>query len=102
MRVSGTKARAIGQELTGLEPQPRYAHVCTFKDDAGRVIDQGLILFFPSPRSFTGEDVVELHGHGGVVVSEWLLSNTLRLGARPAEPGAVSYTHLTLPTILLV
>lgn len=87
VRISGTRARAIGQELTGLGPQPRYAHVCTFKDDVGRVIDQGLILFFPSPQSFTGEDVVELHGHGGVVVSEWLLSNALRLGARPAEPG---------------
>ncbi len=87
MRVSGEKALAIARELTGIEPQPRHAHVCAFRDEAGLVLDRGLMLFFPGPRSFTGEDVVELHGHGGVVVSDWLLGNTLRLGARPAEPG---------------
>ena len=87
VRVSGTKAGSIARELAGLEPRPRHAHVCTFRDEAGLAVDQGLILFFPGPRSFTGEDVVELHGHGGVVVSDWLLGNVLRLGARPAEPG---------------
>jgi len=87
VRVSGTKAVSIARELAGLEPRPRHAHVCTFRDEAGLAVDQGLILFFPGPRSFTGEDVVELHGHGGVVVSDWLLSNALRLGARAAEPG---------------
>jgi len=50
-------------------------------------MDRGLLLYFPGPRSFTGEDVVELHGHGGTVVSEMLLGSTLRLGARAAEPG---------------
>ena len=50
-------------------------------------VDHGLVLFFPGPHSFTGEDVVELHGHGGLVVSEWLLSSVLGLGARAAEPG---------------
>ena len=87
VRVSGTKAVSIARELTDLEPQPRHAHVCTFRDETGLAVDQGLVLFFPGPRSFTGEDVVELHGHGGVVVSDWLLGNVLRLGARPAEPG---------------
>ena len=87
VRVSGTKAVSIARELAGLEPRPRHAHVCTFRDEAGLAVDQGLVLFFPGPRSFTGEDVVELHGHGGVVVSDWLLSNALRLGARAAEPG---------------
>ena len=77
----------IARELSGLDPRPRYAHVCTFRDDTGLAVDHGLLLFFPGPRSFTGEDVVELHGHGGAVVSDWLLDNALRLGARAAEPG---------------
>ena len=74
-------------ELAGLRPRPRHAHVCTFRDETGQAFDQGMVLFFPRPRSFTGEDVVELHGHGGMVVSDWLLNQALRLGARPAEPG---------------
>ena len=77
----------IARELSGIDPRPRYAHVCTFRDAAGLAIDHGLMLFFPGPRSFTGEDVVEFHGHGGAVVSDWLLDNALRLGARAAEPG---------------
>ena len=77
----------IARELSGIDPRPRYAHVCTFRDDTGLAVDHGLLLFFPGPRSFTGEDVVELHGHGGAVVSDWLLDNALRLGARAAEPG---------------
>ena len=87
LRLSGTNALPIARELSGIEPRPRYAHVCTFRDDNDLAVDHGLMLFFPGPRSFTGEDVVELHGHGGAVVSDWLLANALRLGARAAEPG---------------
>jgi len=87
VRISGAKALAIGEELSGVQPEPRQAYVCTFRDEAGLQIDQGLMLFFPGPRSFTGEDVIELQGHGGPVVSDWLLGNAYRLGARPAEPG---------------
>ena len=87
VRVSGDNALAIGRKLAGVRPRPRHAHVCTFRDETGLALDQGLMLFFPGPRSFTGEDVVELHGHGGMVVSDWLLNQAYRLGARPAEPG---------------
>jgi len=87
VRVSGAKALAIGMELAGLQLSPRHAHVCTFRDRAGLPVDRGMVLFFPGPGSSTGEDVIELHGHGGMVVSDWLLSQAFRLGARPAEPG---------------
>ena len=87
VRVSGAKALTIGMEMAGLQPSPRHAHVCTFRDKAGLPVDRGMVLFFPGPRSSTGEDVIELHGHGGMVVSDWLLSQAFRLGARPAEPG---------------
>lgn len=87
VRVSGAEALNIGMELAGLRPHPRHAHVCTFRDEAGLPVDRGMVLFFPGPGSSTGEDVVELHGHGGMVVSDWLLNQALRLGARPAEPG---------------
>ena len=87
VRVSGAKALTIGMELAGLRPSPRHAHVCTFRDKTGHPVDRGMVLFFPGPRSSTGEDVIELHGHGGMVVSDWLLSQAFHLGARPAEPG---------------
>lgn len=87
VRVSGVRALEIGKQLAGLRPQPRHAHVCTFRDKAGLPVDRGMVLFFPGPGSSTGEDVIELHGHGGMVVSDWLLSQAFRLGARPAEPG---------------
>ncbi|HLF10530.1 MAG TPA: tRNA uridine-5-carboxymethylaminomethyl(34) synthesis GTPase MnmE, partial [Gammaproteobacteria bacterium] len=87
VRLSGPRARSIGRELTGIEARPRYAQLCTFRDADGQRIDQGLLLFFPAPRSYTGEDVVELHGHGGRIVSDWLLARVLALGARPAQPG---------------
>ena len=87
VRLSGPRARTIASELTGIDPQPRYAHLCTFRDEHGQRIDQGLLLWFPAPRSYTGEDVVELHGHGGRVVSDWLLARVLELGASAAQPG---------------
>jgi tRNA modification GTPase len=87
VRLSGPRALAIARRMTGVEPAPRTAHVCIFRDSAGQRIDQGLLLYFPAPRSYTGEDVIELQGHGGQVVSEWLLAGTLALGARAAGPG---------------
>ena len=56
-------------------------------DTAGQVIDEGLLIYFAGPNSFTGEDVIELHGHGGPVVLQLLLARCLDLGARLAEPG---------------
>ncbi len=90
IRISGPEALAIGQRIGGISPEPRQAHTCVFRDDEGQRIDQGLMLFFPHPRSFTGEDVIELHGHGGAVVSNWLLTSAYRMGARAAERGEFS------------
>jgi tRNA modification GTPase len=90
VRISGTKSRAIAEAITGALPAPRTARFCSFLDAAGEVIDQGITLFFPGPRSFTGEDVVELQGHGGPVVMDLLLQRCLQLGARLAGPGEFS------------
>ena len=87
VRLSGPQARAIGEALTGIEARPRYAELCTFRGVGGEALDRGLVLYFPGPRSYTGEDVVELHGHGGRVVTDALLARAYTLGARPAEPG---------------
>ncbi|MEE9571205.1 MAG: tRNA uridine-5-carboxymethylaminomethyl(34) synthesis GTPase MnmE [Gammaproteobacteria bacterium] len=87
IRLSGSRAREIGEQLTGHVPEARRAHLCEFRDETGDPVDRGLLLYFPGPRSFTGEDVVELHGHGGMVISDMLLGSALRLGARAAEPG---------------
>src|ERR1043165_7871444 len=87
VRVSGPAAGVIAQALAGIEPRPRYAELCTCRDAQGARIDQGLLLFFPAPNSYTGEDVVELQGHGGRAVSDLLLARAYALGARPAEPG---------------
>ncbi|VXB02394.1 GTPase [Pseudomonas sp. 8AS] len=90
VRVSGPRARAIGISLSGLEAKPRHAHYGPWHDPEGEVIDQGLLLFFPGPHSFTGEDVLELQGHGGPVVLDMLLQRCLQLGARQARPGEFS------------
>lgn len=87
IRISGPQARAIGRSITGTDPAEREARLCRFRSLEGAPIDQGLVLFFAGPRSFTGEDVIELHGHGGTIVSETLLAAALACGARHAEPG---------------
>lgn len=90
VRVSGPRARAIAITLSGREPEPRHAYYCGFHADDGEVIDEGLLLFFRGPHSFTGEDVLELQGHGGPVVLDVLLRRCLELGARLARPGEFS------------
>lgn len=90
VRVSGKKARQIAQAVLGKQPKPRYAHYGAFYAEDGSVLDQGIALFFPNPNSFTGEDVLELQGHGGPVVLQWLLARVVELGARLAEPGEFS------------
>lgn len=87
VRLSGPDLVPYAEALTGLRPQPRLATLSGFKAGDGRLIDQGLMLYFPAPHSFTGEDVLELHGHGGPVVLRLLLARCLDLGARLAEPG---------------
>jgi tRNA modification GTPase len=87
VRVSGRDCRTIAAGLLGRVPQPRTAELHRFLDAAGDAIDEGIALFFPGPASFTGEDVLELHGHGGPVVMDLLLQRVLELGARAAAPG---------------
>ncbi|MAT52050.1 MAG: tRNA uridine-5-carboxymethylaminomethyl(34) synthesis GTPase MnmE [Porticoccaceae bacterium] len=90
IRISGRNLQAFIDWL-GLGPlPPRTAVLTAFRDTDGQVIDQGLVLYFPAPHSFTGEDVLELHGHGGPVVMDTLMAQALTLGARLANPGEFS------------
>ena len=90
VRISGPRAAAICRQLTGILPAPRQARFSRFLDAGGDVIDEGIVLYFPAPRSFTGEEVVELQGHGGPVVMDLLLQRVLACGARLAGPGEFS------------
>jgi tRNA modification GTPase len=90
IRVSGPQAPAIASEIAGLCPAPRYTHYGEFTDSHAVIIDHGLTLYFKKPFSFTGEDVVEFHAHGGPVVLDMLLKEILLLGARPARAGEFS------------
>ncbi len=90
IRLSGPDSLAIALALSGSELTPRYAHYRSFLDNEGQTIDSGLAIFFPGPNSFTGEDVVEIQGHGGHIVLQTLLSRCIDLGARQARPGEFS------------
>ena len=90
VRLSGVDTPAIAQHLLGRLPQRRHAEVQRFTEADGSLIDEGLVLYFEAPASFTGEHVLELHGHGGPVVMDSLLRRVLSLGARPARPGEFS------------
>lgn len=90
IRVSGPALQAWVQPMFRAPLSPRLARYGAFLDSQGQTLDQGLALFFPAPHSFTGEDVIELHGHGGPVIMQLLLQRCLELGARPAEPGEFS------------
>ena len=87
VRVSGRELLPLAERLTGKTPAPRTATLAGFRAENGETIDTGLLLYFPAPHSFTGDDVLELHGHGGTVVLNLLLARCLDLGARLAEPG---------------
>lgn len=90
VRVSGPLVPAIAASMLGSLPEPRRIHWHVFRDDCGTPIDTGLALYFAAPASFTGESVLELHGHGGPVVMEMLLARVLSMGARAARPGEFS------------
>ena len=87
VRLSGPNLAPLAARICGREPQARLARFARFHDASGGLIDEGLLLYFPAPHSFTGEDVIELQGHGGPVVMQMLLARCLELGARLAEPG---------------
>ena len=90
VRVSGSRCRTIAERILGKIPTHRVASYSTFLDGNQIVLDQGIALFFQAPHSFTGEDVLELQGHGGPVVIETLIQTILRMGARLAAPGEFS------------
>ena len=73
VRLSGPDALTIARQITLVEPRPRHAELCVFHDAGGASLDQGLLLYFPAPHSYSGEDVVELQCHGGRVISDALL-----------------------------
>lgn len=90
IRLSGPDALTIAQTITGAELVARFAHYAPFTDSTGSRLDTGIALYFPGPNSFTGEDVVELQGHGGHIVLQTILTRCLNLGARSARPGEFS------------
>ncbi|HEX3098760.1 MAG TPA: tRNA uridine-5-carboxymethylaminomethyl(34) synthesis GTPase MnmE [Usitatibacter sp.] len=87
VRVSGRGARAIGAAMLGELPPARVATLRDFRAARGELIDRGLVLFFPAPRSYTGEDVLELQAQGGPMVMRQILARCVEAGARLAEPG---------------
>lgn len=87
VRVSGPDVAALIHGIAGRALTPREATRVAFRDARGAIIDSGLALYFPQPHSYTGEDVVEWHGHGGPAVMRLLLARCVELGARLAEPG---------------
>ncbi len=90
IRVSGPQTQQIAKMVLGDCPAPRHAAYLPFRDADHQVLDEGIALYFPAPHSFTGEDVLELQGHGGPIVLDMLLSRVVALGARLAQPGEFS------------
>lgn len=87
VRVSGPASRAIAAGVLGHCPPPRHAAYLPFKDADENLIDRGIAIYYVSPHSYTGEDVLELQAHGGPALMQLLLQRCLALGARQAEPG---------------
>jgi len=90
IRISGPLSASIAEQVLDLAPQPRKAHFSHFRDSRGQTIDTGIALLFRAPASFTGEDVLELQGHGGPQIMQMLMSRVMALGARAARPGEFS------------
>ena len=90
IRISGPLSTSIAQQMIKVSLKPRRAHFAHFLDEQGQVLDSGIVILFPAPASFTGEDVVELQAHGGPVIMQMLMTRVLSLGARAARPGEFS------------
>ncbi|MFT8229572.1 MAG: tRNA uridine-5-carboxymethylaminomethyl(34) synthesis GTPase MnmE [Enterobacterales bacterium] len=91
LRISGILVKYVANKILGKIPLPRYAEYLSFKNKYGNLIDKGIVLFFPKPNSFTGEDVLELHGHGGPIVLDMLLKEIISIkNIRIANPGEFS------------
>jgi tRNA modification GTPase len=90
IRVSGPRVPQIAIGILGSLPAPRQAQLSSFLDAQGKSLDEGIALYFPAPRSYTGEHVLEIQGHGGVLIVDMLLQRLLELGCRMARPGEFS------------
>jgi len=90
VRISGPLCLQIAKAMLGFSPTPRHAHYTPFLDSQHSAIDHGIALYFSSPNSFTGEDILELQGHGGYFILDILLKEVLKFGARIARPGEFS------------
>ncbi len=102
VRLSGDGVARIATALLGALPSPRHATLATFRDADGLSLDVGIALYFPAPHSFTGEDVLELQGHGGPVVLDLVVRRLLELGCRAARPGEFSQRALRNGQLALV
>lgn len=87
VRVSGPQLDHLIAGVVGKPLPPRHAVLAEFLDARREILDQGIALYFPAPRSYTGQAILELHGHGGPLVLQLLLKRCFELGARPAQPG---------------
>lgn len=87
IRISGREVQILADGILGRIPKPRHATYANFLDNKGDILDKGIALYFPAPHSYTGEEVLELHGHGGSAVLQMLLQRCIELGARLAQPG---------------
>ena len=99
VRLSGAGVASLAARLLGRPPRPRHAHYCAFTDATDAVLDRGLLLHFPAPHSFTGEDVLELQVHGSPVMLRCLLERCIALGARQLEDmrdGLIAVDQLAL------
>ena len=90
IRVSGPDSAILAKAVLGTMPEARKVHYGTFSDSQGHVLDEGIALYFKQPNSFTGEDILELQGHGGPVVLDMILQHLVNLGCRMARPGEFS------------
>ena len=87
VRISGVKTKFISRNILGFKPKIRHAQTCKFLDHDGSTIDTGIAIFFEGPSSYTGEDVLELHGHGSLPLLNQVVKRVLHLGAKLARPG---------------
>lgn len=101
IRVSGPQAAQVALAITGRTLRPRYAEYLPFVDQNGIELDQGIALFFPNPHSFTGEDVLELQGHGGPVVMDMLIKRILQLPGiqQPVRENSLNALFSTISSI---
>ena len=87
IRISGSEALALATRISGITPAPRRATLAHIRDAYGDTLDQALLLYYPAPHSYTGENILEIQGHGGIAVTQAVLAAALDAGARLAEPG---------------